>query len=471
MAINDQDIENLDELQALLESPAAPVDRSMMPRRPAAAPAIAAPMMQSAPPMEPAIPDAPAGPMSDNDRLHQAQQQDNKQQFYANLLRSFQGAIQGAAPGTGFKADMGVADAIAQGANAEKNLKSQMALAAEQKKAAREEEKFAMEKEDFQMKLAKSKLDFQDMQANNDPSSPQSKIAQDRVMEVQAKMGQPVNEAQIRSQSGANLFKYFPFLQQDLTTFYQNQQRDEDQKRLEGRDKATDSKDAKQLKFQYDQMQQQKDMAEMKDKTANAKIESDEIKADKKEKSKENQAIHKENRKLRTELDKAESSVDAQLKMMQDTKKKFEAYSKKSVGGTGPLATLGGATTLVSQPTEAMNSAFKNVSFDTLIKSFQGMSKAVDSDAERRAFESTQPSITQDDKTNMMLLDQRINALKSLKAKTAAAKAKFDREGRFTEDDPTPEKEMSDNDKQALAWANANPTDPRAVEIKKRLGQ
>jgi hypothetical protein len=30
--------------------------------------------------------------------------------------------------------------------------------------------------------------------------------------------------------------------------------------------------------------------------------------------------------------------------------------------------------------------------------------------------------------------------------------------------------ESSDEDSQALSWANANPNDPRAIEIKKRLG-
>jgi len=31
-------------------------------------------------------------------------------------------------------------------------------------------------------------------------------------------------------------------------------------------------------------------------------------------------------------------------------------------------------------------------------------------------------------------------------------------------------KELSAQDKQALDWANSNPTDPRAVQIKQKLG-
>jgi len=33
-----------------------------------------------------------------------------------------------------------------------------------------------------------------------------------------------------------------------------------------------------------------------------------------------------------------------------------------------------------------------------------------------------------------------------------------------------PKQELSDKDKEALDWANSNPTDPRAAQIKKRLG-
>ena len=45
------------------------------------------------------------------------------------------------------------------------------------------------------MRLEKSKLDFQDMQANSDATSQQSKIAQDRVIELKEKqLGKPLSE-------------------------------------------------------------------------------------------------------------------------------------------------------------------------------------------------------------------------------------------------------------------------------------
>lgn len=174
------------------------------------------------PPAAPAAPAASQGP-SDTDRLGAAQQQANKQAFLSNLLRSFQGALQAGSRGN-YKTDNGVANAIDE--NAKQNLSTtekQIANEAARRKEARDTEMEKIQKDKFQQELMKSKLDFQDMQANNDPASPQSKIAQDRVLQMQKEMGQPVNEDAVRQQSGATLFKYFPFLQQDLAKYYQVQ--------------------------------------------------------------------------------------------------------------------------------------------------------------------------------------------------------------------------------------------------------
>jgi hypothetical protein len=78
----------------------------------------------------------------------------------------------------------------------------------------------------------------------------------------------------------------------------------------------------------------------------------------------------------------------------------FVNYSKNSLGGTGGWSTLGGATKYISQPTQQLDAQFKELGLSKMVSMFAGMSKAVDSDAERRAFESTIPSITQDDAIN-----------------------------------------------------------------------
>ena len=160
---------------------------------------------------------------------------------------------------------------------------------------------------------------------------------------------------------------------------------------------------------------------------------------EKKEQLKEETQEKKENRKARSEIDKTQQSAESILQDAKAAKEKFLKYSKGSVTGTGPLATLGGLTKYASQDTEALNSAFKKISMDSLVKQFAGMSKAIDSDSERRAFEATQPSITQDDKTNLEILDRQIKAAESLVAKSRAAKSQFDVHGNRIAEEPTSE--------------------------------
>jgi hypothetical protein len=152
---------------------------------------------------------------------------------------------------------------------------------------------------------------------------------------------------------------------------------------------------------------------------------------------KEQAQIKKENRATRKDLDKAESSAEAALRDLKNVKKQFEAYSKGVTSGTGPVATLGGLTKYISQDTEKLDSAFKKVALGEMVKMFAGMSKAVDSNAERRAFEATQPSVALDDETNKQILDAQIKAAESLIKKTRAAKAQFDRTGDFVSEEPT----------------------------------
>jgi hypothetical protein len=165
-------------------------------------------------------------PPVDN-RIYDATMAGNKQEHYANLLRSFQNMIQSAAPNTGFKADYGVAESMSKGSGKYLDaVKAQMAQEAAGKKEARDEKESKLRQDDFQIKLEKSKLDFQDMEANRDPASPQSKLAQDRVLEVMTKLGKPLNEASVRQMSGAQLYsnKEFDFLQNDLAQHFKSEE-------------------------------------------------------------------------------------------------------------------------------------------------------------------------------------------------------------------------------------------------------
>lgn len=168
-----------------------------------------------------------------------------------------------------------------------------------------------------------------------------------------------------------------------------------------------------------------------------------------KEEAKEDKQIKKENRKMRTELNTAESSLTDQLKMLENAKKQFEDYSSGSLVGTGPLATGMGTKTFLSKDLESLESTFNNISLQNMVKMFAGMSKAVDSEAERRAFESTQPNIKLDDATNRKLLQDKIDATKSLLEKTRKSKNQYDRTGSFTAEEPTETTETQKEDKKS----------------------
>jgi hypothetical protein len=151
------------------------------------------------------------------------------------------------------------------------------------------------------------------------------------------------------------------------------------------------------------------------------------------EDKKEEIQIKKENRKTRSTLNTAEKALEEQIKNLEETGKVFEDYSKKSIGGTGPIATGFGLKKSVSSDLERLNSKFKKGSLEEMSRMFAGMSKAVDSEGERRAFESTQPSVELDDSTNRAILKERLEAAKRLLDKTRKAKTTYDRTGDFTQ--------------------------------------
>jgi hypothetical protein len=146
---------------------------------------------------------------------------------------------------------------------------------------------------------------------------------------------------------------------------------------------------------------------------------------------KDKSATKKENRKLRADLNEGQRSLESQLDLLQNAKKEFEKFSKKTTFGTGPFATVGGLSKYTDAHTQKLEAMLRKVSLDSMVKMFAGMSKAVDSDAERRAFEATQPSLTNDDEVNRMVLENAINATKSLLNKTKKAKTAFDKTGSF----------------------------------------
>ncbi len=150
---------------------------------------------------------------------------------------------------------------------------------------------------------------------------------------------------------------------------------------------------------------------------------------------KENTQIKKENRKERTQLEKDIQKTKELKMMIQDAKEEFETYSKGSITGTGPVATLGGLTSYVNDDTERLKARFNKLGLDSMVKMFAGMSKAVDTGAERAAFESTQPRINNDDSVNTMILNDQLAAAERMLQKQQEAIQRYDRTGAFTEEE------------------------------------
>lgn len=146
---------------------------------------------------------------------------------------------------------------------------------------------------------------------------------------------------------------------------------------------------------------------------------------------KEDAQVRKENRKERMALEKDIPKTENLIKLLEDAKEKFQKYSSKSLTGTGPIATLGGLTKYANDDTQRLDAIFRNLSLDSMTKMFAGMSKAIDTGAERAAFESTQPSLSNDDKVNEDILNRQLEAAKSMLNRQKKAITSFDKYGNF----------------------------------------
>ena len=152
-----------------------------------------------------------------------------------------------------------------------------------------------------------------------------------------------------------------------------------------------------------------------------------------KEDIKEEKQIKKENRKTKKEIETSLDSAKNALQELKEVMRTFESYSKNSPGGTGPIATAMGTTKFVSGPTQELDAKFKKLNLDTMVKMFAGMSKAVDSDAERRAFEAAQPSVTNDDQVNRRIFKDRMKDLERLIKKLEQQNKGIAKDGSFVE--------------------------------------
>ena len=197
------------------------------------------------------------------------------------------------------------------------------------------------------------------------------------------------------------------------------------------------------------------------------------------------------------------NSIDIALRAQMD-------YSQKSLtGGTGPIVTGFGLSKYFSEDTENLNAKLKSVNLKNMTATFAGMAKAIDSDAERRAWNGTQADVSNDDKTNMEILLAQQSILMKDKAEIMAQRNEVRTQGHmdsyvspvdgkvtslispsgemmlfpkqnverllkqgYMSVEDYAEKSISfkgrslkTEDNEALDWARQNPNDPRAKQI------
>jgi len=138
------------------------------------------------------------------------------------------------------------------------------------------------------------------------------------------------------------------------------------------------------------------------------------------EAAKEDAKFRAEGRKINRELDQDVKKLEQTKKRLADMKKSFEKYKKDTLI-TGPVGTLFGATGRIDPEDNKMQAEFNRFALEEMGRMFEGMSKAIDSDAERRFFESTQPNISNFAETNEDIMDRYMREIDSLlnKAKSA----------------------------------------------------
>jgi hypothetical protein len=109
------------------------------------------------------------------------------------------------------------------------------------------------------------------------------------------------------------------------------------------------------------------------------------------------------------------SNVDEQIEKVRRAKKLLKDITKGSaVADTGPLDQYITGTTGKGQK---LRQAFNDLSLNKMTKMFKGMSKAIDSDAERKMFEQSQASLSNYPDVNEEILDNLEKALLSTKDK------------------------------------------------------
>lgn len=215
--------------------------------------------------------------------------------------------------GSDYKADMGSVETLERKAKAPLEryqlLKQQESAKTKEKRAS---EMHEMKMTEFQQKLDKASLDFLDKKKTRSPSSLESVTAQERVIEIETKMGKTPDQNrlnQIRSSSAADLVKVHKYLEEDLKQYMTNQQKKADR---ESREKLTREGIESREKIAADSLTAQEKRWEAQDERAAKKEEKAQKRLELSEKKTEEQRTRFHRTKALDELQKISTNKSYQ---------------------------------------------------------------------------------------------------------------------------------------------------------------
>ena len=386
-------------------------------------------LAQQAADLDPSIPEPPQAPapreMSPDFR--EALEKRDRLQKTGMMLSAFKDIIHGT---TGAPVSKDVSQGLMkQGDQAVSDVKDQMSREAAAKKEARAQEQADMTRQLTKINIRGKEIDIGNQEANDNPKSPASVAAQDFVIELKQKAGEqltPEAIASIKTKSATFLNERIP----ELNKFVQYQMQQKMVSLEKDKDRAFKSGQSqldRENRLAVEKQKREQDLAdaERKEKEKEARDAGKESAKQRESDLKERQKIAEENRKevikINTSLDKLR---DVSMNIEKAKRLAIEYESKNRIG-TGAIATVGGLTGKLSPPLENLNEIYQAVSLSAMSKMFEGMSKAVDSDAERAKFEASQPGIDNFHSTNLASLERQQEATDSLIKKLKAAKSDY----------------------------------------------
>ena len=146
-----------------------------------------------------------------------------------------------------------------------------------------------------------------------------------------------------------------------------------------------------------------------------------------KEKIKEDVSLRKGNLKTRQQAEKTISDLDTRLEKVRRAKKLMgELVKNSTISDTGPIDQY---TSTFTSKGQKLRQAFNDLSLEKMSQLFQGMSKAVDSDAERKMFEQSQASMGNYPDVNMDVLNQMEKGILSLQGKNKSLMNRYNEKG------------------------------------------